>query len=102
MSISGLVDGDITATESAVIGSESRVTGDIATAELEMSKGAMVNGGLKMEKPKKPVVEEPQPEVPAEKEEPEFSAEEESSVFPLAVIEPISDDKEEDPADSIL
>lgn len=102
VNISGLVDGDITATESAVIGSESQVTGDITTAELEMSKGAMVNGGLKMEKPKKVVAEEPQPEVPAEKE-PEPSADgEESSVFPLAVIEPILGDEGEDPADPLL
>ena len=48
------------------------------------------------------VAEEPQPEVPAEKE-PEPSADgEESSVFPLAVIEPIPGDEGEDPADPLL
>ena len=93
---------DITATESAIIGSESRVTGDITTAELEMSKGAMVNGGLKMEKPKKPVFEEPEPKSSAVEEPKPSEDEENSSVFPLAVIEPVSDGEEEDSADPLL
>lgn len=74
VSISGLVDGDITATESAVIGSESRVSGDITTAELEMSKGAIVNGGLKMEQAPRAIPPE-EPEAPEPADEPEQASE---------------------------
>ena len=99
VSISGWVDGDITATESAVIGGESRVSGDITTAELEMSKGAIVNGGLKMEKPKKEIVEEPkpEPETTVDEEPKDHQNEEDSSVFPLPIIEPVSDEDTKTP-----
>ena len=49
--ISGLVVGDVTATRQVVLHKTARLQGDVVTPSLVMEEGAVLNGGVKMERP---------------------------------------------------
>lgn len=100
VTVSGQINGNINASESVSVSSSGTIYGDIATPEIEVSKGAIVFGSVVME-PAKEAPPEESPANAAKPEEPESKDAKPVSETPVLESPAESGPAQEDTGDSL-